>query len=126
MSGTTSDSPLQLPVDQVWQLPIVQTDDQGNVLPTLDGDTFTATSSDPSITAPTTPNPDTGAPEIWVTPVKLPASPSPVVTIELSDAKGLKVFDAFVQLVAPATPVPTQDRLDVAHGRFVSQAAPTS
>lgn len=104
--------------DTVATIPIQTTNSAGAVEPPPAGDTFSATSSSPSLGAAIVTSP---ALALVLTPL---VQASPGITVTISDSAGLKVATQLVDIVADATP--TNVILDLADATTAAQPVPTA
>lgn len=110
----------ELANDEVATIPILIDNAAGAAVPAPAGDTFTVTSSSPSLgvaIGATT----AGAPAVVLTPL---VQASPGITVTVSDSAGLTSFAQLVDIVQDLTPKAIT--LDLADAVEVSQPAPTA
>jgi len=107
----------ELEDDTVATIPIQTTNSAGVVEPPPAGDTFTVTSSSPSLGVAVVTSPVLA---LVLNPL---VQASPNITVTVSDSSGLKVATQLVDIVADVTP--TNVILDLAGATTVSQPVPT-
>lgn len=110
----------ELPNDEVVTIDIESTNSAGVVEPLPAGDTFTVTSSSPSLGAAIGVG-SAGGPAIVLTPT---VQESPNITVTVTDSAGLTQVVLLVDIVQDVTP--TNLVLDVADATHVSQPVPAA
>lgn len=114
---------LEIPINSTEYVPIQTKDADGNIVPPPPGDTFTATSSDPSITPSISAMPSGPLQGALATALLTGATEASNVTITVSDADGLAVATQVCDVVAGP---PKTIFLDVSDAVNVPNAPPAA
>lgn len=111
----------ELPNDEIDTITINTTNANGDKEPVPSGDTFTASSSNPSSLQAAIGADSNGDPALVLTPL---VQQSPGINVTISDSAGLQQFVLTVDIVADVTP--TNIVLDLAGATHTSQSVPSN